>query len=130
MKVKIFKSQKGIALLEVLISVVILGILAAGISSALAAASKVLLQTDARETAKNMAETQMEYIKNKPYDPEPTPTYAPAPVSSGLQGRYTPTVAVAQVTVGSIVRDNIQKITVTIRGPGITYILEDYKIQQ
>jgi prepilin-type N-terminal cleavage/methylation domain-containing protein len=128
--VKLLRNQKGIALLEVLISLVILGILAAGMLSALAGASKVLLQTDARQTAKNLAETQMEYVKNKPYDSGPTPSYAPAPVSSALQGRYIPTVAAAQVTLGSIVRDNIQKITVTVSGPGITYVLEDYKIQQ
>jgi type II secretory pathway pseudopilin PulG len=139
-KMKWLKSQKGIALLEVLISLAILSILAVGMLSALAAASKVLLQTNARETAKNLAETQMEYIKSEgfvPYIPVfgSTPVvytpksgynaYSLAPITPSLQSRYVPTVAVAQDS-----RPDIQTITVTVTGPGITYILEDNKIQQ
>jgi len=122
---RFFKSQKGIALLEVLIVLVIMGILAVGMLSALAAASKVLLKTDARETAKNLAETEMEYIKSEPYV-QAASTYNSLAIAAAQQGRYAPAVAVTPVAG----RADVQKITVTITGPGITYVLEDYKIQK
>ena len=123
------KSQKGIALLEVLICLVILSILAVGMLSALAAASKVLLQTNVRETAKNLAETQLEYIKNAEYDPVAT-SYNTSSIV------ITPSYFVATNVVhhGSDINffnpvrdDNIQKIVVTITGAGITYNLEGFK---
>lgn len=61
------KDQKGFSLIEVVIAVALLGIIAVGFLGALGTASKALFTADERETAKNLAESQMEYVKQKSY---------------------------------------------------------------
>ena len=61
------KDQKGFSLIEVVIAVALLGIIAVGFLGALGTASKALLTADERETAKNLAESQMEYVQEQDY---------------------------------------------------------------
>lgn len=61
------KDEKGFSLIEVVIAIGLLGIIAAGFLGALGTASKVLFTADERETAKNLAESQMEYVKKQGY---------------------------------------------------------------
>lgn len=113
------KDQKGFSLIEVVIAVALLGIIAAGFLGALGTASKVLFTVDERETAKNLAESQMEYVKEQDY----ALSYAPA-VPDEYAG-YS-----ASIDVGTISsRDgNIQKIIVTIEHHGEQVMtLEGYK---
>lgn len=88
---------------------------------ALTTTSKVLFVADERETAKNLAETQMEYVRQLGY----ATSYTPAPIPDEYAG-YS-----AAITAGSVTsRDsNIQKVTVTIQhhGQPVT-TLEGYKV--
>jgi prepilin-type N-terminal cleavage/methylation domain-containing protein len=124
------RSEKGFTLLEVMISLLILGIIAAGLIGGLAQAAKTAYYTNSREQAKNIAESQMEYVKNRPYS---LTSYAPYTPSSppDYWSRYTSTISVSAVPGNSDF--NIQKITVTVSytnintGETINTVLEDFK---
>lgn len=104
------KNQRGFSLIEVVISIALLGILAVGYLSALNTGSKVLFMTDEQETAKNLAESQMEYVTGQPF----ATSYSPAPIGDEYAG-YSADIVTANVTS----RDsNIQKITVIIEHNG------------
>lgn len=62
------KSQKGFTLVEVLVAVALLSIIGVGLVSALGGATKVLLKADTRETARDLAQAQMESVQNQAYD--------------------------------------------------------------
>jgi prepilin-type N-terminal cleavage/methylation domain-containing protein len=54
------KSQKGFSLVEVLVAVAILSLVGVAYMSALSTSSKALLITDEQQTARNIAELQLE----------------------------------------------------------------------
>lgn len=127
-KTRMAQDQRGFTLVEVLVSIALLGIVAAGLFTGLGTTSKVLFNTDARETAKNLAETQMEYVKKQPFVLGAA-TYHAAPLPPEQSG-YTATIAVVTGSALTPARDdNLQKIIVTISVAGITYTLEDYKVR-
>ena len=99
-----------------------------GLLTGLGTTNTVLLRTDARETAKNLAETQLEYIKNIDYNPLATSYDTSAII---MPAHYSATNVVylgSDVNHFNPVRDNnIQKIVITITGAGITYNLEGFK---
>jgi prepilin-type N-terminal cleavage/methylation domain-containing protein len=145
-KTGIARDEKGFTLVEVVISIMLLGLISAALATGLSTSSKVLLHTDIRETAKNLAETQMEYIKLFPfasaYDTTNPPVDLPAPpvipsgysveiqVDNGLNQSVFGSTTLTDGTVVSNRDSNIQKITVTITGPaGITYPLNGYKVR-
>ena len=115
------KSQKGFSLVEVLISLAILGLMGAAFLGGLATTSQILFTTNDRETAKNLAEFQMEYVKGLGY----ATTYDPAPVPDEYAD-YTATVNVESVTS----RDSrVQKVIVAIQHSGEEVVtLEGYKV--
>ena len=114
------KSENGFSLIEVLISLALLGIIAVGFLSSLSTVSAVVLTADDRETAKNLAETQLEYVKGQVY----ATSYTPASISPEY-GSYT-----AMIDVEPLQDSNIQKITVTIKhnNKAVTK-LEGYKVK-
>ncbi len=61
------RPRRAFTLVEVLVAVAILAIVAVGLLAALGGASKVLLKADTRETARDLAEAQMEYVQNLSY---------------------------------------------------------------
>lgn len=65
------KNERGFTLLEVLISIALIGMIAVAVCYALATVSKALLVTDLRGTAETLAIKQMEYIRNQPYSDNP-----------------------------------------------------------
>jgi prepilin-type N-terminal cleavage/methylation domain-containing protein len=112
--------ERGFSLLEVIVSLALLGIVGVGLLSALATVSSVTLKTDERQTATNLAETQMEYVKNQGY----AASYTPAPIPSNYVG-YT-----VNITASSLQDSNIQKITVvTGRAGKVPVRLEGYKVR-
>ena len=72
------RREHGFTLLEVLLAILILSIISIGLVASLGGASKSLLFTDTRETARNFAQYQMEYIKTLPYSAGATFYSAPA----------------------------------------------------
>ena len=125
--------QSGTTLVETVISVALIGIIAIALAMGLITASNVLLHTDARETAKNIAETQLEYIKGNiqecPFNASAT-TYLTSfdavlrPSAPVIPNGYTVLPNEVELISG---RNDIQQITITITGAGINYTLKGYK---
>lgn len=99
------KRQKGFSLIEALVAVAVFSLISGGIFSSLVSASGAVNLTNERETSKNLAESQMEYVKGLTY----ATSYAPAPIPPEQQGAYT-----ASIDVQPLKDNNLQKITVTI----------------
>ncbi|MEE9583210.1 MAG: type II secretion system protein [Dehalococcoidales bacterium] len=139
--IKLVKSEKGFALVEVLVALALTGIIATAFLLAISTSSKAILVADERTTAESLARSQMEDIKNEPY----------IDYSSDPHGVYTTTVTPAGYTIsfavvpfdpgtgnpynevgGIFVRDDgIQKITVTVAHQGNDVItLEGYKVNR
>ena len=123
------RHENGFSLIEVVISIAILGILVVGILSALGTGFKVLSQTDERETAKNLLEGQMESIAQQSYRADGQYTLTVPPEYSGYTLRLEP-------AVDTLSSDNdtahLQKITIvaTHTVGGKQYSLVDYKVSR
>lgn len=99
-------NQKGVSLIEVVISILVAGIVVTGFLTAIRNASYTLVSVDEKETAKNIAESQMEYIKNQAY----SPSYDPDTVPSEYSG-YEISIDTDDISG----RNNyIQKITIIV----------------
>jgi prepilin-type N-terminal cleavage/methylation domain-containing protein len=100
-------NQRGVSLIEVTISILVAGIVVAGILGAIRNASYTLVSVDEKETAKNIAESQMEYVKNQVYS---TTGYSPDAVPEEYAD-YEISIDTDNISG----RDNyIQKITITV----------------
>ncbi len=109
----------GFSLIEVLVATAILAIFVVVLVSALGTASRALIVNDSRQTAKNIAESQMEFIKRAPYSFAYSP---PAPAESNFSSSISVTTLPGK---GS----NIQKITISVMFSGdAAYTLEGYKV--
>ncbi len=112
------KSEKGSSLIEVIVSLALIGIMAVAFFSGLGTVCGVTAMIDERETAKNLAETQTEYVKYHPY----AASYTPAPITGEFPG-YAATIEVEPLQ-----DSNIQKVIVTINHKGrVMTKLESYK---
>ena len=65
---KLNRNQKGLTLIEVLIAIAILGMIAVPFLTALSTSSRALIIADERTTAESLVRSEMEYIKNSPYN--------------------------------------------------------------
>ncbi|HEY33649.1 MAG TPA: type II secretion system protein [Dehalococcoidia bacterium] len=124
------RNQAGFTLLEVLISLALLGMIAAGILGALGTSSKATLTNDAQTTAQNLAEGQMEYVRNQPYNVEYPPEYA---LISSIPTGYSlscTTILLDPEGDGSDDDDGLQKIVVAVSYRGIrAATVEAYKVK-
>lgn len=125
------KDEKGFTFIEVVIALAIMGIISVGFLGGLTTASMGLLIADERETANNLAEAQMENVKNQGYDSiNNPPQYS---LMDGIPGSYSidEPLAVRLDPDGDTLDDDdgIQKITITVKHNGKAVItLEDYKV--
>jgi prepilin-type N-terminal cleavage/methylation domain-containing protein len=119
--------EKGFSLLEVLIAVLVLGILAVGFLPALASSTTHAISVDEKETAKNIAEDQMEYVKTLDYVQTPG-TYA-SNISTDYSSRGFSVPAISTASVPG--RDSeIQRVVVTVCKNGSPVLsLEGYKLK-
>lgn len=122
------KGERGFALVETLVSVAIIGIITVTFVVGLGTGSKLLAIVDEKQTAKNLAQSQMEYVLNQTY----APSYTLAPIPSEYTG-YSVAITAENITS----RDtDIQRIKLTVSHQGRTILLagnctlEDYKVKK
>jgi prepilin-type N-terminal cleavage/methylation domain-containing protein len=121
-KIKVnWKSQKGFSLVEVLVSVALLSIIGVAFLSSLGTASKTLMLTDEKQTARNIAELQMEYIKSQSW----SINYSPMEEIPANYPGYSTEINTSAPRSPDI---NLQKIEVTVLHHGEpVYTLVSYK---
>lgn len=128
-KLNVFGGNKaGLALIETLVALAILGIIAAAFLGGLATASKATFIADEGTTAQSLAQSQMEYAKTLDYVYSAT-EYPPAPIPGGEDyADYSATIDAEPLHDPD---QGLQKITVTIEHQGKQVItLESYKVDQ
>ena len=148
------KNEKGFSLIEVVIALLLMGIIGIALLIGLATASKAIFIADERATAESLARSQMESVKEQPYDTAADydagvpgsgeVTYAKI---TGIPGGYTIwSVDRAGVTVEDIIGvpwdtennqpstitdDGIQRIKLVIKHDVKEVVtLEDYKVDR
>jgi Tfp pilus assembly protein PilV len=123
-------SQEGLALVEVLVAVAILGMTLVALLAALSTGSIGVATTDEQVTAANLARSQLEYTRSQPYAEAPT-AYGTVTPPAG----YTVSVQADSVPEATSVPgadpSAIQKITVTVTRNGETLLtVEDFKVDR
>lgn len=114
------KSEEGFSLLEVLVSLMILAMIGLTFLSALTTGARATLIMDERATARNLACSQMEYVKSQNY----SASYLEIPDGEDYFG-YS-----ANITAEPLHPD-IQKITVKIEHNNkVVTTLEAYKVNR
>jgi prepilin-type N-terminal cleavage/methylation domain-containing protein len=115
--------QKGVALVEVLVAVAIIGITLVVFLSAVSTGSIGVAKTEEQVTAENLARSQLEYTKSQ--------TYLAAPASYDT---VTPPAGYAVSAEAASIPDtdsSIQMITVTVTRDGETLVtVEDFKVDR
>jgi prepilin-type N-terminal cleavage/methylation domain-containing protein len=84
------KNEKGLALIEVVIAIGILGIIGAAYLGGLANASKSLGVADERATAESLARSQMEYVKSDDFTDSYTAPVPPQYIAGGYSSVIAP----------------------------------------
>ena len=117
-------------MLEVLLSLALVGIVVAGILSALATSSRATITNDVQTTAQNLAEGQIEYVRRQLYDGNDPPEYQVlADVAAGYSVSCT-AVRLDPEGDGSDDDDGLQRITVTVSFNSITATtIEAYRVK-
>ena len=127
--------QKGQSLIEVLIALAILGIVAVTFLIALTTSSTAIIIADERTTAESLARSELEYVKNSPYNPDypPTDSYSIDPTIN-ITG-YLPVITAMfldPVTYSEATEDTgLQKITVDVYHQGnLVLSTNNYKVRR
>jgi hypothetical protein len=116
-------TEKGYSMLETLAGMFILVLVGVALLASLTLSSRVLLNTDNRETARDLAVAEMEYVKNLPYADSYNQYVSLIPGGSNYGVTIETSVAVE-------IDGNLQFIRVIIRrnGTEVTRI-EGYKVK-
>jgi prepilin-type N-terminal cleavage/methylation domain-containing protein len=122
------KSEKGFTLIEVLVTLGIVGILGASFLSSLTNSTRAVIQTDQMDTGRALAQSMMEYVKEQKYSGS---GYAN---STALTAQYPEfNVSIAISTPGSAGQRDalIQNVTITVTQNGKTITtLEGFKTKR
>lgn len=118
-------------MLEVLLSLALIGIIVAGILSALATSSRATITNDVQTTAQNLAEGQIEYVRSQQYDgTNDPPQYQ---VLADVPASYSVNCTAVRLDPegdGSDDDDGLQRITVTVNFHNITATtIEAYRVK-
>ena len=65
---RLMSGQKGQTLVEVLVAIVILGMVAVPFLTSLSVSSRAIMVTDDKATAESLARSELEYVKDSPYN--------------------------------------------------------------
>ncbi len=121
-------NQSGVALLETLVALALLGAIAVAFLSGLSTSAKATVVANEQNTAESLALAQMEWAKQLAYSENAT-GYAPAPVPDDVD--YTGYSASITAEPVHATDDGIQKITVTVtRNSKEVLELESYKVDR
>jgi len=126
------KNEKGFTLIEVLVSLVLLGIIGAAFLGSLGTASNAIFVADEQATAESLARSQMEYVKNQDYidySIEGHEEYEKITPSAGYDV-YIAVDLLDPENDGLDDDDGIQKIIVTINHGKEVITLVDYKVDR
>ena len=125
---KLAVSERGIALLETLVALALLGSVGIAFLSGLATTSRAAIIADEQTTAESLARSQLEWAKKVTYTDNAT-EYSPAQIPAGTDYlNYSATITAEQLHNPD---DGIQKITVTVKHSGKEVItLECYKVDR
>lgn len=137
-KARLLKKEKGFTLIEVVLSLAILGIVAAGFLGALASGSRGISMADEQATAESIARTQLEHVRGQDYIDYSeashavyTKTSAPATYSVDLSAvPFDPDTGLPYGQLGGVFDqdDGIQSITVVVKHNSVeVFTLEDYR---
>jgi type II secretory pathway pseudopilin PulG len=117
------QGQKGLGLVETLVAVALLGTSVVAFVVALSGGSIAVSEHDKETVAQRLAQTQVEYTKNYPYNPGAS-TYPAVATPTG----YSVSVGVSSLPGTDT---NIQKITVTILRDSVNiFMVSDYKVNR
>jgi hypothetical protein len=115
--------EHGISLVEAAVSVLLLGGAVLTMILTLSGGALAVQVNDEEVTAQALARSQMEYIKEYPYNPQAA-TYP----AIDAPDDYVIDIAVSAVSGAN---ENIQKVTVTITRAGKTlFTIQDYKVNR
>lgn len=125
------RNQEGFSMLEVLLSLALIGIIVAGILSALATSSRATITNEVQTTAQNLAEGQIEYVRSQQYDgTNDPPQYQ---VLADVPASYSVNCTAVRLDPegdGSDDDDGLQRITVTVDFNNITATtIEAYRVK-
>ena len=122
-KLKVIQQERGVALVESLVAVAILGATVVTFVAALSTGSIAVRECDQEVTVQSLARTQLEYTKGYPYDPDAT-TYP----TVNATDNYSISVGVSSVPDTDA---NIQKVTANISRDGqLILTVADYKVDR
>lgn len=122
-KLKMLQDEKGLTMVESLVTIAIVGVAVVAFAIALSTGSLAVNESDQEVMVQSLARTQLEYIKGYPYDPEAT-TYP----TVNTTDNYSISVAVTSIPDTDA---NIQKITANISREGqVILTVEDYKVNR
>lgn len=116
-------NERGFGLVETLAAVAILGVAVVALVLGLSTGSITVREGNQELVAQSLAQTQLEYVKDYPYDPAAT-TYPTVDTPEGYS---------IGVEAGSIpdADTDIQRITVTISRDGEAILtVKDYKVNR
>ncbi len=121
------RSEKGFSLIEVIVALAIIGVVAVGFLSALTSSSRAAASIDVMDTARTLAQGQIEYIKQQPF--QATGVYQANDTLTAEYPGYSVTIPQASAAAQ---RDTfIQKITIIVSHAGKEVIrLEDFKVKR
>jgi type II secretory pathway pseudopilin PulG len=119
------RSEQGFTLVEALVSVAILTLALVVFISGLSTGVLSTSHSDRLSTAHELARSQMEYVKELPYQPAPA-TYATVTPTAGY------TVSAAAADLPGVVSDaSIQLVTVSVAKDGApVFTLEGYRVDR
>jgi type II secretory pathway pseudopilin PulG len=120
---RIFGSRElGISLIETVVALAILGTIAVSFLSGLAISTKNTFIADEVVTARSLAQSQIEWIKDAPYN---AIGYSPPESTEEYYTNYSTNVT------ANLLGDGIQKITVIVKHfDKVMVRLEDYKVNR
>jgi hypothetical protein len=122
-KYKLGHPEKGFGLIEVLVGSTLIALVGVAILGGLTLGVNLLTRTDTSETAKDLAVTQMEYIKSTYWSDI---SYSVLADNLTLPSGYS----IPPVTPVSLNDGNLQKITVIVeQNNREVFRLEDYKVR-